>query len=256
MLRHKGEPMSVVKRLMLALTIASGPLVSMVHAESLPNWKGVQLKAFNYKNLFFPSEWGEGKLGGYNWRSANAQITNGTLNLSVSERASGQVQANDFRSKALWEVDVTLPKMASGLVAAPLWVMGPDVNGDEIDFEFVGVKGLTITAWTNVNGKKKAFWSRGSNAPLIPGDLSGKSYRLGIAYEAGKSITWYVDGKQVAKITPQDTGGVFPSLPMKPFFDIWVANGADPGWAGKWTPMAPGTRLTMQVTGYKVTSIK
>lgn len=244
--------MIVLKRLMLSFTIASISFGSAVHAENLPDWKGVQLKAFNYKNRFFPSEWGEGKLGGYNWKSANAQISNGTLNLSVSEKASAQIQANDFRSKAFWEVDVALPKMVSGLVAAPLWVMGPDANGDEIDFEFIGVKGLTITAWTNVDGKKKAFWSRGPNAPLIPGDLSGKTYRLGIDYDAGKSIAWYVNGQQVARITPQDTGGIFPKLPMKPFFDIWVANGADPGWAGKWKPMAPNAKLTMKVSGYRV----
>ena len=40
-------------------------------------------------------------------------------------------------------------------------------------------------------------------------------------------------------VTPAATaGGAFPSKPMKPFFDLWVAAGGamDPGWAGRWEP--------------------
>lgn len=224
------------------------------YSQSLPDWTGVQLKLWNYSAPFFPSEWSETKLGGYNWKGANAEILNGSLNLSVTEKASGEVQASAYASKGLWEVEVTLPQMAPGLVAAPLWLMSKDTNADEIDFEFVGTKGLTITAWSKVNGAKKAIYSKGPSSPLIPGNLSGKSFKLGIAYDPGKSIAWFVNGERATQITPADTGGNFPSLPMKPFFDLWVANGTDPSWAGQWTPMAPGSKLTMKVTGYKFTA--
>ncbi|MCM2458094.1 family 16 glycosylhydrolase [Rhizobium sp. CG4] len=225
-----------------------------VSAQSLPSWAGVKLETWNYTNDFFPSQWGEAKLGGYNWQAANASISGGTLLLSVSEKASAQVQANQYYSHALWEIDVVLPQMRSGLVAAPLWLMSRD-KSDEVDFEFLGTKGLTLTTWTNVNGVKSAVWSRGPNQPIIPGNLSGKRYKLGIEYEAGKSITYYVDGQKLITITSNDTKGSFPSLPMKAFFDLWAANGVDPGWAGAWQPLSGGEQLTMQVLGYKVTAL-
>lgn len=248
--------MSLLWRVFLPLILALTPSWPSAETTRLPNWEGIELKAFNYKGPFFPSEWGEPKLGGYDWKAENAKIDNGTLNLSVSEKASGQVQSSDYRLSAFWEVDVVLPRLTSGLIAAPLWVMSSDVNADEIDFEFVGEKGLTITAWTKVNGKKISIWSRGSNEPIIAGNLSERHYRLGIAYEAGRSISWYIDGELRVKITPQDTGGVFPNLPLKPFFDMWVANGLDPDWAGRWKPMAESDRLVMQITGYQVRSLK
>ncbi|MGR9172680.1 family 16 glycosylhydrolase [Hyphomicrobiales bacterium] len=248
--------MRTSRRLMYFLIFSFVAASSAANAQTLPNWAGVQLKLWNYANPFFPAEWNEAKLGAYNWKAANAEIVSGTLNLSVTERASGEVQGNTFAAKGRWEVEVTLPKMAPGLVAAPLWLMSKDANADEIDFEFVGTKGLTITAWTKVNGAKKAVYSMGSDAPLIKGDLSGKSYKLGIEYDPGNSITWYVNGKQIARITPVDTGGLFfPSLPLKPYFDLWVADGLDPLWAGQWTPMASGSKLTMKVTGYKFTPL-
>jgi hypothetical protein len=225
-----------------------------VSAQSLPNWTGVKLELWNYQNPFFPSQWGEAKLNGYDWRANHATISNGSLLLSVSEKASGQVQGNEYLSRALWEVDVILPEMRSGLVAAPLWLMSRD-KSDELDFEFLGVKGLTLTAWTDVDGSKRAVWSLGANGTGQIGNLSGKRYKLGIAYNAGKSVTFYVNDKKLKTITPDDTGGRFPKLPLKPFFDLWVANGIDPGWAGSWQPLPGGTTLTMQVLGYKVTPL-
>jgi len=86
-----------------------------LNAQELPNWSGVKLELWKYSNPFFPSEWGEAKLGGYDWKAANAKILNDELNLDITEKASGQVQANDsaFREKARWEVEVTLPTMKS-----------------------------------------------------------------------------------------------------------------------------------------------
>lgn len=215
---------------------------------ALPDFSDIQLRANNWNAPMSPSQWSEAKLGGYDWRADHAVIASGALALSVSERASGQVQThtNQFSEAAMWEVDVTLPMMREGLVAAPLWVFNNSTK-DEIDFEVVGKKGLQLTLWSKVNGAHRQVWS----TYAITGDLSGRRYRLGIAYFAGRSVGFYVDGELVARVTPQDSPSGFPSTPLKPLFDIWVTNGLDPAWAGRWTPLAPGERLTMTVHGYK-----
>ncbi|RJT42635.1 glycosyl hydrolase family protein [Mesorhizobium waimense] len=224
-------------------------------ADKLPDWSGVKLQLWKYGNPFVPSQWSEPKLGGYDWKAENAKIVDGALQLTVSEKASAEVIAGgkSERSSARWEVDVTLPTMKPGLIAAPLWTFNKKAN-EEIDFEIVGTKGLQLTVWANVDNHHKAVWVKW----ILPGDLSGKRYRFGLEYEAGKRVVFFVDGKEAAVVTPADaTGGAFPSKPMKPYFDLWVAAGAvmDPRWAGKWEPMAASDRLVMTIHGYRQTDL-
>lgn len=235
---------SLAGALLGAATIQAPPV-----PEPLPDFSGYSLKLWDWTAPMAPSEWSEPKLGGYDWRSDHAVITDGVLNLSVSERASGQVQtlaAKAAAVSALWEVDVTLPQMRDGLIAAPLWTFNGSTF-DEIDFEVVGRTGLQLTVWTAVGGRHTAVWSD----KVIPGDLSGRRFRLGIAYEAGERIRFFVDGRVVADITPENSPKGFPTTPQKPYFDLWVANGLDPAWAGRWSPLSPGERLTMRIHGYR-----
>lgn len=227
-----------------AATVQAPPVLA-----PLPDFSRYSLKLWDWTAPMAPSEWSEPKLGGYDWRADHAVIANGVLNLSVSERASAQVQtlaAKSAATQALWEVDVTLPQMRDGLIAAPLWTFN-GATFDEIDFEIVGRTGLQLTVWTAVDGRHTAVWSD----TVIRGDLSGRRFRLGIAYEAGERIRFFVDGRVVADITPEDSPQGFPTTPQKPYFDLWVANGLDPAWAGRWSPLAPGQRLTMRVHGYR-----
>lgn len=218
----------------------------------LPDFSGVTLRLWDWSAPMAPSQWSEPKLGGYDWRVDHATVRGGELLLSVSERASGQVQTNAAAasSSALWEVDVTVPPMRDGLIAAPLWTFNADTF-DEIDFEVVGRKGLQLTVWSAVDGRHTSVWSR----QVIDGDLSGRRYRLGIAYEAGERIRFYIDGRQVAEVRPEDAPLGFPSTPQKPYFDLWVANGLNPGWAGRWSPLRSGERLTMRLHGYRTTPL-
>jgi len=195
-----------------------------------------------------PSQWSESKLGGYDWRVDHAVVRGGDLVLSVSERASGQVQTNGSaaRTDGMWEVDVTLPPMRDGLIAAPLWTFNAKTF-DEIDFEIVGRTGLQLTLWSSVEGRHTAVWSD----TVLRGDLSGRRLRLGIVYEAGRRVRFYVDGDLAADVTPADAPLGFPSTPQKPYFDLWVANGLHPGWAGRWTPLPSGVKLDMKVHGYR-----
>lgn len=218
----------------------------------LPDFSAVTLRLWDWSAPLAPSQWSEPKLGGYDWRADHASIREGELLLSVSEKASGQVQTNAAAaaSSALWEVDVTIPPMRDGLIAAPLWTFNADTF-DEIDFEVVGRKGLQLTVWSAVDGRHTSVWSR----QVINGDLSGRRYRLGIEYAAGERIVFYVNGRQVAEVRPEDAPRGFPSTPQKPYFDLWVANGLDPGWAGRWSPLRSGERLTMRLHGYRATSL-
>ncbi|PAP96609.1 family 16 glycosylhydrolase [Mesorhizobium wenxiniae] len=245
--------LQLVHRRALAESVAAGDAEAAV--DKLPDWSAVKLQLWKYNNPFVPSQWGEPKLGGYDWKAANAKIVDGALQLTVSEKASAQVVAggkSDF-SSARWEVDVTLPTMKPGLVAAPLWTFN-DKAHEEIDFEFVGTKGLQLNVWANVDNQHKSIWLKW----IQLGDLSGKRYRLGIEYEAGKRVAFLIDGKEAAVVTPADTlGGAFPNKPMKAYFDLWVAAGAvmDAGWAGKWEPMPASDKLVMTIHGYRRTDV-
>lgn len=244
-------------RLMASALIAASVLAGALAASTaqappaldpLPDFSEHRLRLWDWNAAFAPSEWSEPKLGGYAWRADHAVIREGELVLSVSERASGQVQAGAQASRlnALWEVDVTLPSMREGLVAAPLWTFNAKTN-DEIDFEVVGLSGLQLTIWSSVGGRHTAVWSQ----TVLRGDLSGRRLRLGIAYEAGERVRFFVNGNLAADVTPADTPLGFPSTPQKPYFDLWVANGLHPGWAGAWTPLPRGVSLDMTLHGYR-----
>lgn len=237
--------------IVLAASLGAATTQSPVQ-DPLPDFSGVRLQAYNWRAPMSPSAWGEPKLGGYDWRADHASVSSGKLLLSVSERASGQVQTNSaaFSTAAHWEVDVTVPEMRDGLVAAPLWTFNDDTK-DEIDFEVIGRKGLDLTIWSKVNGKHTSVWSK----RVIEGDLSGRRYRLGVAYNAGQWVRYYVDGRMVAEVTPSDAPLGFPTTPQKPYFDLWVTNGLDPAWAGRWTPLSRGERLTMVLHGYRAQPI-
>ena len=232
---------------------ASAALIPTPMDRALPDWRGVTLRVNRWRtHPFNPSYWSEPKLGPYAWSPRNALVSDGALKLWVSERASGQIQAWDraFATRALWEVDVTLPAMAPGLIAAPLWTYNRTTL-EESDFEVVGVKGLFVTLWVKVGGRHVAVWDNGG-APIIPGDLSGRRLRLGMAYEAGRAVVYFVNGREVARVTPADTrDGRFPTGPHKAYLDLWVAAGLDPGWAGVWRPMPEERRLEMVVHGYR-----
>lgn len=220
---------------------------------ALPDWRGVVLRPNRWRTQAFnPSYWSEPKLGDYGWSLRNASIVDGELRLRVTEKASGQIQAWDrgFTTRGLWEADVTLPTMAPGLVAAPLWTYNR-ATLEESDFEVVGVKGLFVTLWARVGAEHVAVWDNGG-APILAGDLSGRRLRLSMAYEGGRSVVYFVDGREVARATPADTrGGRFPTGPQKAYLDLWAAAGLDPAWAGVWRPMRDGQSVEMVVHGYR-----
>ena len=227
-----------------------------VALDKLPDWSACQAPALEVQQSFVPSQWSEPKLGGYDWKAANVKIVDGALQLTVSEKASAEVISggNSAFSSAKWEVDVTLPDDEARAYRSSALDVQRQEPMRKIDFEIVGTKGLQLTVWANVDNQHKSVWVKW----ILLGDLSGKRYRLGIEYEAGKRVVFFIDGKEAAVVTPADTaGGAFPNKPMKPYFDLWVAAGAvmDTRWAGKWEPMAPSDKLVMTIHGYRRTDV-
>ncbi|TIW20448.1 MAG: glycosyl hydrolase family protein, partial [Mesorhizobium sp.] len=169
---HRRSLMDVTRREFLAplcvsvaMPLTVGRALAQAAAEQsaaiapLPDWSKVKLQLWKYNNPFVPSQWSEPKLGGYGWKGSNVKIVDGALQLTVSEKASAQViaGAKSDSGSARWEVDVTLPTMKPGLIAAPLWTFN-DKAHEEIDFEIVGTKGLQLTVWANVDNQHKSVW--------------------------------------------------------------------------------------------------
>lgn len=222
-------------------------------ASVLPPLPG-PLQENNWSNPMAPSSWSEPKLGGYPWSAGPANVRlddKGQLHLSVTEKASAQVQFSDaaFTKEGRFAFDVTFPKMRPGLIAA-LWTYNNKTT-EEIDFEVVGNKGLTVTVWANVKGEHVAVWNNGGK-PIVDGDVSGRRFLLEIDYSAGKHVAFIVDGKEVARATPANSQGRnFPVGTQKAYMDLWVAEGTHPDWAGKWEPMGEADSRTMTVHGFK-----
>jgi hypothetical protein len=207
-----------------------------------------------------------GKWMASEWNNANSQIpwrydhvvrqSNGDIKFRLDAAGSAQLQAlngTPAYSRGLWEVEATLPQLREGMVVAPLWLYDP-ASKDEIDFEFVGRRGLDVTLHAYPGGVHKQNTVR-----LFAGtDMSGRRMRFGIRLdETAGTAAMLVDG-QVMHSWSKAQLGYFVTKPVKPLIELWAA---DPrlswltAWTGTWTPLAPGDSRTMTVHGYGFTPI-
>ena len=150
--------------------------------------------------------------------------------------------------RGMWETEVTLPRMRSGLDTAPLWLYN-DSSKDEIDFEFVGNTGLLMTLHSYHTGSHKTF-----SAPLIKGDWSGRRVRFGIQADLFDGwIDMYVNGQRVYQFRRSATPLAFPRTPVRAVISMWPAKAGlawAENWLGKWTPLASGEQVKMTVHGF------
>lgn len=111
-----------------------------------------------------------------------------------------------------------------GLVSAFFTYTGPhfDDPHDEIDFEFLGRD--TSRVWLNI-------FTDGDNLPGRWIDLGFDAATAPHLYRfdwAPDSVTWYVDGAEVMKVTADEHP--IPRTPGKIFLDIWAATKAMHTW--------------------------
>lgn len=156
------------------------------------------------------------------WRSANAKIGGGILNLSVSAEENGyagaEYRTKEFSPYGFYSVCMKAAD-CSGVISSffaytntPVW--------DEIDIEFLGkdTTHIQFNYYTNGIGGHEYYFDLG-----FDGAADFHEY----AYDwQPDSITWYVDGKAVYRATED-----IPSHPMQIMMNVWNCKGAD-GWSG------------------------
>ena len=214
------------------------------------------MRLWNWNGKWHASEWNNG-FSTIPWRyNRVARQTNGDVRFRLDSTGAPQLQAQGGTpaySRGLWEVDATIPALREGMVVAPLWLYD-SASKDEIDFEFVGRRGLDVSLHAYPGGVHKQ-----STVRLFAGtDLSGKRMRFGIRLDqTAGTATMLVDGKAVHTFDKTKLGW-FVSEPVKPFIELWAANPKLTwltAWTGTWAPLKNGEHRTMTVHGYGYTPI-
>lgn len=235
---------------------AAAGVVAPVRLAPLPPLDFSDMWLWNWSGKWHASEWGNGMSPiGWKFDHVQKQSTGDTV-FALNAAGAPELQAmggTQVYTRGLWEAEVTLPKLKDGLVVAPLWLWDSN-SSDEVDFEFVGRKGLDVTLHAPVNGMMQQNTVR-----LFAGrDMSGERHRFGIKsdMQAG-TVEMYMDGVRVHRWA---RGGMnfFISHPLKPMISMWAADPNNPWfvyWTGRWAGLAPGERLKMVVHGYKYTPL-
>jgi beta-glucanase (GH16 family) len=79
---------------------------------------------------------------------------------------------------------------------------------------------------------------------ISPTDLTSGFHTYGIDWEPGKSITWYLDGKQIAEVTSADEP--IPNEPMEVIMSNQVANSSTSSWHTAFDSSTPQS-MDMQI---------
>lgn len=214
------------------------------------------MRLWNWNGKWHASEW-DHAFSTIPWRyNRVTRQSTGDVKFRLDSTGAPQLQAlngTPSSSRGLWEVEATLPTLREGMVVAPLWLYDP-ASKDEIDFEFVGRRGLDVTIHAYPSGVHNKHTVR-----LLAGtDMSGKRMRFGIRLDqTAGTATMLIDGK-VAHTFDKAKLGWFVTKPVKPFIELWAANPQLTWltqWTGVWTPLPTGDHRTMTVHGYGYTPI-
>jgi hypothetical protein len=214
------------------------------------------MRLFNYNGSWHASEWANGA-SKIPWHFNHVRQTGSEVTLLLDAKGAPQLQAvsgTPAQTAGLWESDVTLPQMREGVVVAPLWIYDRTTK-DEVDFEFAGRSGLTVSmhAWPGGNHITKTI-------PVLAGtDFSNRRACFGIKVDkaAGK-VDMLVDGK-VIYTWDKSQQNFFVSQPMRPFIEMWAADPANAGlseWTGKFAGFAPGENMLMTIHGYRFSNLE
>ncbi|MGR3465001.1 family 16 glycosylhydrolase [Limimaricola sp.] len=176
------------------------------------------------------------------WRKALVSTEDGRMVLQLRPAPDGhdkdflgsEVQRRERTHYGRYEVVMTAAR-GDGVISSFFTYTGPwfDDPHDEIDFEFLGRDTTKVWAMAFADGQK----------------LSGRWIDLG--FDAAEAphlyafewhpdrIVWYVDGKEILRITEAD--GPLPQTPGKIYANIWAGGKAQRNWSGEapiWTRAA------------------
>jgi len=136
-----------------------------------------------------------------------------------------------------------------------IWMLpGPGAtNGDDIEidnFEGGFINGSTpandVYAWHLLDW---ALNVKTGGVPNVGQDLTTGYHTYGLAWVPGQSITWYLDGIQVGRVTSAQL--VIPNEPMELIVTLGVANSSASGWRTFADASTP-SRASMEVSDFQV----
>ncbi len=194
---------------------------------------------------FFASNgWSNGSVFDCVWRSSNAIVKDGALNLIIDEDSSdeynysgGEYRTVDFYSYGYYETCMKAIKN-DGVVSSFFTYTGPSDNNpwDEIDVEILGkdTTKVQFNYFTNGVGNNEYVYDLGF-------DASEGYHTYGFDWKED-SITWYVDGEAVYKAETN-----IPSTPGKIMMNVWPGTGVD-SWLKPYDGTTPLTAKYLWVT--------
>src|SRR5579863_6977632 len=157
------------------------------------------------------------------WRYDHVNQVGHKVTLRLDSSGAPELQATQGtvpHTSGLWQVDVTMPQhMREGVVVAPLWLYD-SASKDEIDFEIVAARQLTVSLHSWPGGVHMR-----QTVAVIPNvDFSGRRLCLGINLRpaAGK-IEMRANG-QVIYTWDRSKMNFFVSHPVRPWIELWAAN--------------------------------
>lgn len=204
---------------------------------------------WNWSGQWHASHW-DHAFSDIPWRYDHVAQTDGDTLFRLDADGAPELKAEAPAAvrSGLWEVDVTLPQMQRGLVAAPIWLYNQG-NGDEIDIEMAGEHGMQVTLHSYRTG------SHQKASATIPDSrrLYGTRVRLGIDVDLDAGYAEFiVDGVTVHTFYRSQHEAAFPTTALKPIISMWTAK-RGLGWAEGWLGSWDGTPATMTVHGYRYT---
>lgn len=240
----------------LAETVPAAVPVATPTATRLPPLDLADMALWNWGGRWHASEWGNG-MGPLPWKYDHITQPGGTdTYFRLDAAGAPELQAmggTAVYNRGLWEADVTAPTLKEGMVVAPLWLYDSN-TGDEVDFEFVGRRGLDVSLHARVDGAVQRNTVR-----LFAGrDMSGERHRFAIKVDAPAGyVDMYLDGIRVHR-WERATLGYMVANPLKPMMSMWAADPNNESfvyWTGRWTGLAPDESATMTVHGYGYSTI-
>ncbi|WP_140849896.1 family 16 glycosylhydrolase [Sphingomonas glacialis] len=201
---------------------------------------------WNWSAPWLASEWGS-VLGVVPWKFDHVTTAGTDVVLTMNQSGAAQLQAQGATpaySQGLWEADVSIPTLRSGVDVAAFYLYSNDTK-DEVDFEFFGTLGLFATLHSG--GK-----SSDSIKVAEAADFNGRRARLGIKIDQSNGyIAMMIDGREVHRFQ-RATAPVFPASAMKPFFDLQPGTPAQDSWLGHWNGFSSqADQMQLIIHGYR-----
>jgi len=221
----------------------------------LPPLDVTEMRPWNYDAAWHASQW-DNDFSRIPWRSDHVTFAaNGDVMMRLDRSGAPQIKSERriaMADKGIWEVEVTLPEMRPGLVVAPLWLYNEGLR-EEIDFEFVGTKGLDLSLHAYPDGEY-----RKTVVPLFRGvDFSNCTVRFKIVADIPAGwAEMYIEDVLLHRFEKEDIGH-FATGATRPIIEMWAARDDNRGfvqWLDKWQGLSAGEALTMRVHGYRYLS--